>query len=88
VKELVYHRQLLPALERFSNRVGFHDGDYHGTWEQHGDRVVLRNARSALPALRAAGVIAAGIANNHAADVPADTRAALIAPSTAWRELA
>ena len=42
MKELVYHRQLLPALERHAARVGFHDGDYHGTWEQHGDRV-LRN---------------------------------------------
>jgi long-chain acyl-CoA synthetase len=40
VKELVYHRQLLPALERNADRVGFHDGDYHGTWAQHGDRVM------------------------------------------------
>src|SRR5438309_4461310 len=48
VKELVYHRQLLPALERHAARVGFHDGDYHGTWEQHGDRVLrLANALSA-----------------------------------------
>jgi len=45
VKELVYHRQLLPALERNAARVGFHDGDYHGTWEQHGDRALrLANA--------------------------------------------
>jgi long-chain acyl-CoA synthetase len=45
VKELVYHRQLIPALERFGDRVGFHDGDYHGTWAQHGDRVLrLANA--------------------------------------------
>src|SRR5437868_5074245 len=45
VKELVYHRQLLPALDRNATRVGFHDGDYHGTWEQHGDRVLrLANA--------------------------------------------
>ena len=45
VKELVYHRQLLPALARYGDRVGFHDGDYHGTWEQHGDRVLrLANA--------------------------------------------
>jgi long-chain acyl-CoA synthetase len=45
VKELVYHRQLLPALERHGDRVGFHDGDYHGTWAQHGDRVLrLGNA--------------------------------------------
>jgi long-chain acyl-CoA synthetase len=45
VKELVYHRQLLPALDRHAGRVGFHDGDYHGTWEEHGDRV-LRLANS------------------------------------------
>jgi acyl-CoA synthetase (AMP-forming)/AMP-acid ligase II len=32
-------------LERDAARVGFHDGDYHGTWEQHGDRV-LRLANS------------------------------------------
>jgi len=40
VKELVYHRQLLPALDRFADKVGFHDGDYHGTFAQHGDRVL------------------------------------------------
>ncbi len=45
VKELVYHRQILPALTRFADRVGFHDGDHHGTWAQHGDRVLrLANA--------------------------------------------
>src|SRR5207244_8499171 len=32
-------------LERFGDRTGFHDGDYHGTWDQHGDRVLrLANA--------------------------------------------
>ena len=50
MKELVYHRQLLPALERYASRVGFHDGDYHGTWEQHGDRV-LRLANALGPEL-------------------------------------
>ena len=40
MKELVYHRQILPALTRFGDRVGFHDGDYHGTWAQHGDRTL------------------------------------------------
>jgi long-chain acyl-CoA synthetase len=45
MKELVYHRQILPALTRYSDSVGFHDGDYHGTWEQHGDRILrLANA--------------------------------------------
>ena len=27
MKELVYHRQLLPGLERNGSRVGFHDDD-------------------------------------------------------------
>src|SRR4051794_6953802 len=35
----------MPALERNADRVGFHDGDYNGTWEQHGDRTLrLANA--------------------------------------------
>ncbi|MHB8671585.1 MAG: long-chain-fatty-acid--CoA ligase [Acidimicrobiales bacterium] len=45
MKELVYHRLLLPALERQADRVGFHDGDHHATWATHGDRVLrLANA--------------------------------------------
>jgi acyl-CoA synthetase (AMP-forming)/AMP-acid ligase II len=40
VKELIYHRQLVPALGRFADRVGFHDEDYHATWATHGDRVL------------------------------------------------
>ncbi len=40
MKELIAHRTLLPAFERFAERVGFHDGDYHGTFGQHGDRVL------------------------------------------------
>jgi acyl-CoA synthetase (AMP-forming)/AMP-acid ligase II len=40
LKELVYHRMFLPALERFAGKVGFHDGDWHATYEQHGDRVL------------------------------------------------
>jgi acyl-CoA synthetase (AMP-forming)/AMP-acid ligase II len=45
VKELIYHRQLLPALSRHADRVGFHDEDYHATWATHGDRVLrLANA--------------------------------------------
>jgi acyl-CoA synthetase (AMP-forming)/AMP-acid ligase II len=40
MKELVYHRHLLPAIERWPDKVGFHDGAYHGTFEQHGDRVL------------------------------------------------
>jgi acyl-CoA synthetase (AMP-forming)/AMP-acid ligase II len=40
MKELVYHRLLLPAVERFADKVAFHDGDYHGTYGQHADRVL------------------------------------------------
>ena len=40
MKELIYHRQLLPALGRYADRVGFHDEDYHATWATHGDRVL------------------------------------------------
>lgn len=45
MKELVFHRLFVPMLERFGDKVGFHDGDYHGTFAQHGDRVMrLANA--------------------------------------------
>ena len=39
MKELIYHRQLLPALETYADKVGFIDGDYRGTFAEHGDRV-------------------------------------------------
>ncbi|MDP9463994.1 MAG: AMP-binding protein [Actinomycetota bacterium] len=45
MKELIFHRQFLPALERWPDRVGFHDGSYHATFQQQGDRV-LRLASS------------------------------------------
>ena len=32
MKELVAHRTLLPSFERYADKVGFHDGDYHGTF--------------------------------------------------------
>ncbi|MGI8793510.1 MAG: AMP-binding protein [Acidimicrobiales bacterium] len=40
MKELVYHRMLLPALETYADKVGFHDEHYSGTYAQHGDRVM------------------------------------------------
>jgi long-chain acyl-CoA synthetase len=39
VKELVYHRLLLPAVERNADREGFFDGDYCATFGEHLDRV-------------------------------------------------
>ncbi len=39
MKELVYHRQLLPAVERNADRAAFFDGDYTATFGEHFDRV-------------------------------------------------
>jgi long-chain acyl-CoA synthetase len=35
MKELIAHRTLLPAFETYSDKVAFHDGDWHGTFAQH-----------------------------------------------------
>ena len=40
MKELVFPRMFIPAMEHYATKVGFHDGDYHGTFEQHADRVL------------------------------------------------
>ena len=39
MKELVYHRQLLPSLERFHDRPMIIDGDYRSTHGEHVERV-------------------------------------------------
>src|SRR6185295_18479515 len=39
MKELVYHRHLLPAVVRYADKVGFIDGSYSATYAQHLDRV-------------------------------------------------
>jgi long-chain acyl-CoA synthetase len=39
VKELVYHRHLLPATEQHADKVAVIDGSYRATYEQHLDRV-------------------------------------------------
>jgi long-chain acyl-CoA synthetase len=39
MKELVYSRQLLPAVQNNASRVAFYDGDYTATYAQHFDRV-------------------------------------------------
>jgi acyl-CoA synthetase (AMP-forming)/AMP-acid ligase II len=40
MKELVFSRLLFPAADRWGSRVGFHDGPYHATFDQHTDRVL------------------------------------------------
>ncbi len=39
MKELVFSRLMIPATERWSDRVGYHDGDYHATFAAHLERV-------------------------------------------------
>lgn len=39
MKELVYHRQFLPEVERCADELGFIDGDYQATFATHLDRV-------------------------------------------------
>jgi len=51
VRELVYHRQLLPTVERYADRVAFFDGEYTATFGQHLNRVGRLSA-----ALRGLGV--------------------------------
>lgn len=40
VKELIYHRLLLPAIENYANKTAFFDQGYEGTFAQHGDRTL------------------------------------------------
>lgn len=40
MKELVFHRLFLPAVERWADRTRLYDGGYQATLGQHGDRVL------------------------------------------------
>ncbi len=45
MKELIYHRQFMPAISTFANNVAVIDGAYQANFETHGDRVLrLANA--------------------------------------------
>ena len=58
MKELVFHRHFMPMLERWPNKVGFHDGTYHATFAQHGDRVLrLASSMREAPVVDDAGHI-------------------------------
>jgi long-chain acyl-CoA synthetase len=39
MKELIYHRHLLPAIGRYPNRTLVIDGEYRATFREHGERV-------------------------------------------------
>ena len=40
MKDLVYHRSFLPAMNRFADRTAVIDGEYTATFAQHADRVL------------------------------------------------
>ena len=66
MKELVYHRQFVPMIERWPDRVAFHDGDYHGTFAQHGERVLrLAHAMHHQLGLRPGDRFAVMSCNSH-----------------------
>jgi acyl-CoA synthetase (AMP-forming)/AMP-acid ligase II len=45
MKELIYHRQFLPALKTFGSKTAVIDGSYQASFEAHGERVLrLANA--------------------------------------------
>ena len=49
MKELIYHRQFFPAMERWADKVGFQDGQYKATFAQHGERVMRLALRYPTP---------------------------------------
>ncbi len=66
MKELVFSRLFLPAVERWADRVAFHDGDYHATFQQHGDRVLrLADAMKHQLGLRSDDRFAVMSCNSH-----------------------
>src|SRR3954469_5861505 len=66
MKELITHRTFFPAIERWADKVAFHDGDYHGTFAQHGDRVLrLADAMKRHLGVKADDRVAVMAANSH-----------------------
>lgn len=66
MKELVYHRLFLPAIERDTARTCLIDGDHRATVEEHGDRVLrLASAMGSELGLRKDSRFAVLSANSH-----------------------
>ena len=66
MKELVYHRMLLPTIERYADKTAFFDGAYTGTYADHADRTfrLCRALRETLGVDRA-DRFAVMSTNNH-----------------------
>jgi len=66
MKELVYHRCLIPAANRFADKTAVIDGDYRATYGQHLDRVLrLANAMTSELGLQKGDRFAVLSLNNH-----------------------
>lgn len=65
--ELIYHRQLLPTVERLADKSAHFDGDYEATHGQHLDRVLrLGDALGSLLGVGAGERFAVMALNGHA----------------------
>jgi acyl-CoA synthetase (AMP-forming)/AMP-acid ligase II len=66
MKELVFHRGFVPAMERWDTKVAVHDGGYHATFAEHGDRVLrLADAMRTDLGVRRGDRVAVMSANSH-----------------------
>ena len=66
MKELVFHRGFFPAIERWDTKVAVHDGGYHATFAEHGDRVLrLADAMRTDLGVRRGDRVAVMSANSH-----------------------
>ena len=66
MKELIFHRAFLPAIDRYASKVMVQDGDHQGTFAEHGDRVLrLADAMRRQLGLTAADRFAVMAANSH-----------------------
>ena len=66
MKELIGHRLLLPALERWAPKVGFQEANYQATFAEHGDRVLrLSDALTHQLGLTRSDRFAVMAANSH-----------------------
>ncbi len=66
MKELIFHRTFLPAIERYADKVAIIDGDHRGTYAQHGDRVLrLADAMHSQLGLTGPDCFAVMAANGH-----------------------
>jgi len=66
MKELIFHRAFLPAIDRYASKVMVQDGDHQGTFAEHGDRVLrLADAMRQQLGLTAADRFAVMAANSH-----------------------